>query len=88
MGFLQPGGGKDIESHNMNNYNCSDSFSREEPAPGQIVSCEVKHLYSVSFDLEDGEKCVYFMSLHYFEINMLTFFLLKHVHYTMADMGN
>ena len=41
----------------MIDYNCSDSFNRESPAPGQIVSCEVKHPYSQSFaDLQDGEK--------------------------------
>ena len=48
---------EEIESHDMNDYNCTDSFSRKDPAPGQIVSCEVKHNYSRSFDdLKDGEK--------------------------------
>ena len=47
-----------IESHNMTQYNCSHTFSRDSPAPGQIVSCEDTHPYSQSFDdLKDGEKC-------------------------------
>ena len=54
----------EIESHDVSDYNCSSSFSRETPATGQTVSCEVKHLYSQSFnDLQDGEKFVFFIIL-------------------------
>ena len=57
--YNELGGAVELERHDMQHYNCSDdSFSRENPALA-LVTCEVKHNYTKSFDqILDGEKYV------------------------------